>query len=327
MRFDAKTGTAPIALLARTDTRATCPLQPYSNSRRPPRGPPSGGVDLTGKLFSVCAGVLMGLAGLHAASAAPNVLRVCADPNNLPFSDAKGNGLENKLAELVAREMGSTVSYVWWAQRRGFIRNTLKAGLCDVVMGVPTQYDPVATTRPYYRSSYVFVSREDRHIDVASLKDPRLHALKIGVHLFGDDGMGAPPAHALGDMGIVGNVIGYTLYGDYRDATPPARLIEAVETGAVDLAAAWGPLAGYAALKSPAPLRVIPIADTKDFAPLQFSFDISMGVRKGDAALKARLDEIIARKGPEIAALLESYGVPVAAGAPDHGTTVRSGAR
>ncbi len=262
--------------------------------------------------LSACAGFVLLFAGLNAACAAPNVLRVCADPNNLPFSDENGKGFENKLAELVAREMGSTVAYTWWAQRRGFIRNTLKAGLCDVVMGIPAHYDPVETTRPYYRSSYVFVSRQDRNLDVASLRDPRLHTLKIGVHLFGDDGMNSPPIHALADQGIVGNVIGYSLYGDYRDATPPARLIEAVETGDVELAAAWGPLAGYAALNSPVPLRIVPIEAGKDFAPLRFSFDISMGVRKGDAALRERLDEIIARKGPEIVALLKSYGVPLA---------------
>ncbi|RTL88482.1 MAG: quinoprotein dehydrogenase-associated putative ABC transporter substrate-binding protein [Hyphomicrobiales bacterium] len=263
-------------------------------------------------LLSGCAGVALVLAAVHAAGGEPAILRVCADPNNLPFSDADGKGLENRLAELVAREIGAKVSYTWWAQRRGFIRNTLKAGLCDVVMGVPAHFDPVETTRPYYRSSYVFVSREDRNIDVASLKDPRLHSLKIGVHLFGDDGMNSPPVHALGEQGIVGNVIGYMLYGDYRDATPPARLIEAVEKGDVELAAAWGPLAGYAALTSPVPLRIVPIADGKDFAPLQFSFDISMGVRKGDAGLKKRLDEIIAQKSPEIAALLTSYGIPLA---------------
>jgi mxaJ protein len=259
---------------------------------------------------------LLSFAGLFSAialaRAEPEALRVCADPNNMPFSDASGNGFENKLAALVAREMGRSVDYVWWAQRRGFVRNTLKAGLCDVVIGVPTLYDQVATTRPYYRSSYVFVSRLDRGIDVSSLKDPRLRDLKIGVHLFGDDGMGAPPAHALGEQGIVGNVIGYSLYGDYRDVAPPTRLLEAVIDRKVDLAAAWGPLAGYAALNSPVPLRIALMDDTKNFAPLQFAFDISMGVRKNDVALRQQLDDIIARKGPEIAVLLKAYGVPIA---------------
>jgi quinoprotein dehydrogenase-associated probable ABC transporter substrate-binding protein len=251
--------------------------------------------------FAVCAG-LEGACG--------DDLRVCADPNNLPFSDSQARGFENKLADLVARELGKSVSYVWWAQRRGFVRNTLKAGVCNVIMGVPAHYDLVETTRPYYRSSYVFVSRADRDISISSLADPSLRALKIGVHLIGDDGMNTPPAHALGELGVVENVVGFTLYGDYRQDSPPARLIEAVAKGDVDIAAAWGPLAGYAALHSPVPLRVTPITETQRFAPLKFSFAIAMGVRKGDEALRRQLDDVLQRKGNEIAALLASFGVP-----------------
>jgi mxaJ protein len=237
--------------------------------------------------------------------------RVCADPNNLPFSNASGAGFENKLAELVAAELGKHVTYTWWAQRRGFVRNTLNAGRCDVVMGAPVDYELVETTRPYYRSSYVFVSRSDRNLDVVSIEDPRLQHLKIGVHLIGSDGANTPPAQALGRQNIVQNVVGYMIYGDYREPDPSARLIEAVENGDIDIAAAWGPLAGYEAKFSEAPLTVAPITNTADFAPLRFQFDIAMGVRKGDHALKARLDDIIARKQPEIRALLASYGVPM----------------
>ena len=237
--------------------------------------------------------------------------KVCADPNNLPFSNAAGAGFENKLAELVAGELGKHVTYTWWAQRRGFVRNTLNAGQCDVVMGVPADYELVETTRPYYRASYVFVSRADRKLDVVSIKDPRLEHLKIGVHLIGSDGTNTPPAQALGQRDIVQNVVGYMIYGDYREPNPPARLIEAVEKGDIDIAAVWGPLAGYVAKTSAVPLTVAPIADTKDFAPLRFQFDIAMGVRKRDHALKARLDDIIARKQSDIRALLASYGVPM----------------
>ena len=236
---------------------------------------------------------------------------VCADPNNLPFSDASGTGFENRLAELVAGELGKHVTYTWWAQRRGFVRNTLNAGRCDVVMGVPVDYKLVETTRPYYRSTYVFVSRADRKLDVVSIEDPRLQHLKIGVHLIGSDGANTPPAQALGLRNIVQNVVGYMIYGDYRDPHPPARLIEAVEKGDIDIAAAWGPLAGYEAKISEVPLTVAPIADAEDLGPLRFQFDIAMGVRKGDHALKARLDDIIARKQPEIRALLARYGVPM----------------
>ena len=238
-------------------------------------------------------------------------LKVCADPNNLPFSKADGAGFENKLAELVAAELGKHVIYSWWAQRRGFVRSTLNAELCDVVMGVPVGYELVEPTRPYYRSTYVFVSQAGRNFDVTSIKDPRLNDLKIGVHLIGSNGMNTPPSLALGQQNIVQNVVGYMIYGDYREPDPPARLMKAVEKGDIDIAAAWGPLAGYAAKISAVPLTVVPITDTEDFAPLRFQFDIAMGVRKSDHALKARLDDILARKQPEIRALLESYGVPL----------------
>jgi mxaJ protein len=241
-------------------------------------------------------------------------LRVCADPNNLPFSNAERQGFENKLAELVAQELGETVTYTWWAQRRGFVRNTLKAKQCDLVIGVPAGYDLVETTRPYYRSTYVFVSRQDRDLDIASLDDERLRQLSIGVHLIGDDGANTPPADALAHRGINGNVKGYMIYGDYRQSSPPARLIEAVENGEIDIAAAWGPLAGYAAKTSPVPLRLTAIEDGGKFAPLKFRFAIAMGVRHGDHALRDQLNEIIARKGPEIRELLSSYDVPLVDG-------------
>jgi mxaJ protein len=246
------------------------------------------------------------------AAAEPNAeLRICADPNNLPFSNNAEAGFENKLATMVAENLGRQVSYTWWAQRRGFIRNTLKADKCDVVMGVPAGYDLVETTNPYYRSTYVFVTRQDRHIDLESLLDPRLHQLTIGVHLIGDDGNNPPPAQALGEQGIVDNVRGYSIYGDYRQADPPARLIEAVEHGEIDVAAAWGPLGGYFAKRSAVPLTVTPVRDGEQFAPQQFQFAISMGVRKGDHALRDQLNAYIDGHRSEIASLLKSYGVPL----------------
>lgn len=245
------------------------------------------------------------------AAASDGELRVCADPNNLPFSNSAGAGFENKLAAMVAGHLGQKVAYTWWAQRRGFIRNTLKAGQCDVVMGVPADYDLVETTKPYYRSTYVFVTRQDRQLELSSLRDPRLHDLAIGVHLIGDNGNNPPPAQALGQQGIVDNVHGYSIYGDYREANPPARLIEAVESGRIDVAAAWGPLGGYFAQASPVPLAVTPIQDYEGFAPQQFQFSIAMGVRKGDHALRDRLNVFIDAHRPEIADLLRSFGVPL----------------
>jgi quinoprotein dehydrogenase-associated probable ABC transporter substrate-binding protein len=245
------------------------------------------------------------------AAAEPDNLRVCADPNNLPFSNRAGEGFENKLAEMVAQKFGKAIAYTWWAQRRGFIRHTLKAGDCDLVMGVPADYDLVETTRPYYRSTYVFVSRTARHLQLDTIDAPQLRSLTIGVHLIGDDGNNTPPAHALGQQGIIDNVRGFMIYGDYREPDPPARLIEAAERGEIDIAAAWGPLAGFAAKKSEIPLTVTPIVASERFAPQQFQFDIAMGVRKGDHALRDRLNDFIAQNSAETTALLASYGVPL----------------
>ncbi|MCK1387624.1 substrate-binding domain-containing protein [Bradyrhizobium sp. 21] len=262
------------------------------------------------KHIVIAVALLLGLA--DTATAEPNgEFRVCADPNNLPFSNSAEAGFENQLARMVAEQFGKQVTYTWWAQRRGFIRNTLKAGRCDVVMGLPTGYDLVETTKPYYKSTYVFVTREDQHLDLSSLLDPRLRHLAIGVHLIGDDGNNPPPAEALGEQGIVDNVRGYSIFGDYRQADPPARLIDAVGQGEIDVAAAWGPLGGYFAKQSPVPLTVTPIEDYQRFAPQQFQFAISMGVRKGDHALRDQLNAFIDQHRPEITSLLRSYGVPL----------------
>jgi mxaJ protein len=249
--------------------------------------------------------------GTKAEGSDAGALRVCADPNNLPFSNRDEQGFENKLAHLVADSLGKRVSYTWWAQRRGFIRNTLKAGDCDAVMGIPTELDMVETTRPYYRSTYVFVSRRDRAYALRSIEDPQLRRLLIGVQLIGNDGFNTPPAHALSRQGIVDNVVGYTLYGDYRDDSPPKRIVEAVETGAVDVAAVWGPLAGYFARQSAIPLTLTPIADTDHFRPLMFQFDISVGVRKGDHALKTAIESVLAERRADVTHLLAEYGIPI----------------
>jgi mxaJ protein len=260
--------------------------------------------------WTVALATAVGLTG-HIMAAPASELRVCADPNNMPFSNSAQLGFENRLAVLIADHLGKQVSYIWWAQRRGFIRNTLKAGKCDVVMGVPSTYELIEATLPYYRSTYVFLSRQDQHLDVASLLDPRLRKLRIGVHLIGDDGNNAPPAQALGEQGIVENVRGYSIYGDYRQANPPARLLEAVENLEIDVAAAWGPLAGYFAKLSPMPLTITPIQDGDRFAPQQFQFSISMGVRKGDHDLRDQLNAFILGHRAEIATLLRDYGVPL----------------
>ena len=238
-------------------------------------------------------------------------LGVCADPNNLPFSNDKLEGFENKLAEMVGQELGRPIRYTWMPQRRGFVRNTLRAGKCDVIMGVPSSFELARPTEPYYRSTYVFVSRRDRHLRLTSLDDARLKHLRIGVHVIGDDYAGVPPADALARRHIVRNVVGYSIYGDYSKPNPPADLIDAVIRGDVDVAIAWGPLAGYFAGRSTVPLDVAPVSPQIDLPFLPLVFDISMAVRRGDDSLRARLDAVIEHRQHEIERLLEQYGVPL----------------
>jgi mxaJ protein len=241
---------------------------------------------------------------------ASDVLRVCADPNNMPFSNERGEGFENRIAEMVGRELGVPVAYTWWAQRRGFVRNTLKACDCDLVVGVPAGFEMALTTRPYYRSSYVFVSRADRHLAIHSLDDPRLRTLRIGVEMIGDDFSNSPPAHALTRRRIVENVRGYTVYGDYTKANPPSRIVDAVASGEIDVAVAWGPMAAYFAAREPVALDVEPVEPKVDVPFLPLTFEIAMGVRREDGAFKDQLDEILKRLQPEIDRLLDEYRVP-----------------
>jgi mxaJ protein len=235
---------------------------------------------------------------------------VCADPNNLPFSNDKNQGFENKIAELLARDLNERIEYTWWAQRRGFFRNTLKAGTCDVVIGVPAAFDMGLATTPYYRSSYVFVSRKDRRLKITSFDDPRLHELKIGVQMIGNDFSNAPPAHALSKRGIIENVKGFTLYGDYAKPNPPARIVDAVVNRDVDVAVVWGPLAGYFARQSRVPLDIVPVTPQIDQPFLPFVFDIAMGVRQGDHQLKDEIDRVLERRRADIDRILDDYGVP-----------------
>ena len=273
-----------------------------------------------GTLAAVACAAVIGLATVtHRATVAraePTwTLRVCADPNNLPFSNERREGFENRLAELVAADLGAKVSYTWWAQRRGFIRNTLNEGMCDVIMGVPGSFELTAVTRPYYRSTYTFVYRRDAGISIRSFDDPALRTLRLGVQIIGDDYANTPPAHALSKRGIIDNVHGYTVYGDYRQDNPPARIIEAVAKGEIDVAIAWGPLAGYFAARQGVPLEVVPVSPQVDLPFLPFVYDIALGVKRGNESLRTKLDSVLVRRRPDIERLLDDYGVP-RAGAP-----------
>jgi mxaJ protein len=241
------------------------------------------------------------------ASAAPRVLRVCSDPNNLPFSNQAREGFENRIAEILARDVQAELEYTWWSERKSFIKNSLDEHRCDVLIGIPTALSSVLTTKPYYRSTYVFVSRRDRHLDVTSLTDPRLADWRIGIHVVGDDY--APPATALARRGLSANLTGFSLFGTYGEPNPPAKLIRAVARGEIDVAIAWGPLAGYFAKREPQSLDVVAVSPAM-FMAVPFTYDISVGVRKDDERLKAEMERALNRECDAIRRLLADYGVP-----------------
>jgi mxaJ protein len=253
---------------------------------------------------------VMGLA-VMAAGPPARAFRVCADPNDMPYSDRAGEGYENRIAALLAHDLGLPLEYTWAPQMRGFVRKTLNTGACDVIIAVPAHYDPVLTTAPYFRSTYVLVYRADRGYHITSLDDPALASLRIGVHVIGDDYQNTPAAAALAARGIIDRVVGFPIVGDYSKAAPGARLIDAVAHDSIDVAVAWGPLGGYFATRERVPLVVVPLPDRPDSSGQQFAFDIAVGVRHRDKALAATLDSLLERERPAIHRILHDYGVPV----------------
>lgn len=238
-------------------------------------------------------------------------LTICADPNNLPFSNERGEGLENRLAEMLAREMGGAARTVWWAQRgRAFLRDTLGAGRCEALLGVTAGMGGVLTTRPYYRSGYVFVTRRSDNLQPEEFGDPRLEALTIGIPVTGMGYYDTPPAILLGRHGLADRLRPFAVTSDdYEQPNPPAHLIEAVASGEVDVAVAWGPLAGYFAPRQGVPLWVGPALAEAEGVPL--SFDISVAVAKSNPALRDELDRALDARRQDIARLLSEYGVPL----------------
>ncbi|HEX6708518.1 MAG TPA: quinoprotein dehydrogenase-associated putative ABC transporter substrate-binding protein [Albitalea sp.] len=250
--------------------------------------------------------VLTALIAASALAAAAPSLRVCADPDNLPYSHADGSGFENRIARLVADELGLPLAITWMPLGRGFVRKTLGANECDVLAGVPADFERVLATRPYYRSSYVFVTRADAARPLRSFDDPRLARLRVGVQLVGNDLAATPPGHALVQRGATARVIGYTPLGDGPAAE---RMLAALAHGELDAALVWGPQAGYFAARSPVPLRLA-VAEPPAGLRVPFDFAISMGVRRGDTALRDQLDAALARRRADIDAVLADYGVP-----------------
>jgi mxaJ protein len=246
--------------------------------------------------------------GASVAVAAP-ILRVCADPNNLPYSNQEQQGFENKLANLIANDLGMQVAYTWYPQRERFFKKTLNSGVCDIVMSVPLGIDEASTTRPYYRSSYAFVSLRERNLHIVSLDDPRLRTLRIGIHVPGGGDSISPAVQALTSRGIVQNLYSYNIFSNLS-ANPAADLFDALGRNEIDVAIAWGPSAGYFARNSKTRLLVTPINADSVNPSLPLSFEIALGVREGQDAFKQQLDSELERRHTEIQQLLLSYGIP-----------------
>lgn len=260
-----------------------------------------------GRLLAIASLVL---AGTLVFAAGPP-LRVCSDPNNLPFSNMQQQGFENELAKMVGQDLQRDIQFLWWPPRARFMEKWLKAQRCDLVMGTTTDSDLLETTNPYYRSGYVFVSLRDRHLRVNSLTDASLKNYRVGAQIIGDDAETVPPAQELARRGLARNIVAFSLYGDPLSQNPSSTIIKAVAEGKVDVAIAWGPMAGYFAKHSDVPLELTPIHGVAGPAALPMTFSISMGVRKGDDPLRDELNQFIARHAKDIRALLESFGVPL----------------
>jgi quinoprotein dehydrogenase-associated probable ABC transporter substrate-binding protein len=244
-----------------------------------------------------------------ADQAPADVLRICADPDNLPNSRADGSGFEDQIARVLAQELRVQLQYAWLPDRRGFVRKTLGAGLCDVLVGVPVGFERAELTAPYYRSSYVWLQRADAGAPPAGFDDPRMGRLRIGVQLIGNDMAMSPPAVALARHAPAARVVGFPVAGEQPAAE---RIVAALAAGELDAALVWGPQAGFFAQRSTVPLTVTRLAPPADQPPAQrFDFAIAVGVRKGDDALRDRLQAALQRRHADIARILAQYGVPL----------------
>ena len=231
-------------------------------------------------------------------------LRVCADPANMPFSNEKGEGFENKLAEMVAGELKLPVAYTWFPQATGFIRQTLAARRCDVVMGYAQGDELVLNTNPYYRSTYALMYRKSNGLDgVDGLADPRLQGKRIGVVA------GTPPASVMMQQGLIAHAKPYPLMVDRRYESPGERMIGDIRSGEVDAGVLWGPMAGYFAARGGEPLVVMPL--TKEAGGVRMAYRITFGVRQAEDDWKRQLNTLIAKRQGDIDAVLLEFGVPL----------------
>lgn len=254
-------------------------------------------------LLSILAAAPKEVAAQTAETVDHSALRVCADPNLLPLSNDKGEGFENKIAELLAAELGVPVRYTWYPNTVGFVRNTLQARKCDLVMGTVAGDETMQNTNPYYRTAYALIYRRDAGLSLTSFDDPALQSLEIGIIA------GTPPATLLAQKGLLGHIHSYQLLVDTRFQQPSRDMVDDVAAGKVDVGILWGPFAGYFAKQQPVPLVVVALDSAGN--PLRLDFRITMGVRPNEPEWKRTINSLIRKKQAEITQILLDYGVPL----------------
>jgi quinoprotein dehydrogenase-associated probable ABC transporter substrate-binding protein len=291
-------------------------LQNHLILRRPRRGRLEGRTDgwqhiataLRGGILP--GGILLGgilLGGPAGAQTSDTVdrseLKVCADPNNLPYSDEKKEGFENKIAELMGGELGLKVDYAWFPQVIGFVRNTLRARLCDLVMGTVAGDEIMQTTNPYYFTTYVMFYRSDKALAIEGAQDARLTGLRLGVVA------GTPPADLLVRHELMSHTKPYALTVDTRAESPTHQMVQDVIDGTIDVGFLWGPIAGYYRKHDNLPLTLVPLKDEPGAARMEYH--IAMGVRANEPEWRRRINAAILKRQRDMTAILRDYGVPL----------------
>jgi quinoprotein dehydrogenase-associated probable ABC transporter substrate-binding protein len=264
-------------------------------------------------MLVLAGGAIASLAALMLASAPAtaqtaetvdkSALRVCADPNNMPFSNEKGEGFENKIAELLASELGVPVRYTWYPDTVGFIRNTLQARKCDLILGTVAGNELVQNSNPYYRSAYALIYREDRGLSLTSLDDPALQSLQIGAVA------GTAPTTVLATNGLLGQLRSYQLVVDTRFSHPAEQVVHDVAAGTLDVGVVWGPIAGYFAQREAVPLEVVALTGAD--APVKLDYRITMGMRFNEPEWKRKINALLRKRRADIEKVLRDYGVPL----------------
>ena len=261
-------------------------------------------------LLALIAGVgLLPLATLEAAQGSgrqaltTSILRVCADPENLPYSNRALQGFENRIVSLVAEKLGLEVRYTWFPQSIGFVRNTLRVRDCDLISGITTTSEKVQNTNPYYHSVYTMVYRKDSGIDASRMSDPQLRDLRLGVVA------GTPPVDLIVQLGLLGNIRPYHLVADTRRHKPARQAILDVANGVTDVAFIWGPISAYYAREAEHELVLVPLVNEEQ--KVRLNFRVSMAVRYNEIDWKHEINRVLGELQPEIDAILREYGVPL----------------